>query len=404
MFPIQAATNQEENTQSVERLRFAFLSQAWPDDENAVIAGSSVQVYYVANELARRGYPVLVILSSHPNFRDFNSGNLSVISIFQGTALRHNLSSTWQRAVKRKLNEFKPDVIYQRGKLPESIAAAAAGQKMNACFLWLSNSDKTPETWKFVRKRWAKRYDVSKFLPRIMEAIYADIFIERSIKRADVVVCQTRSQKDQFISSVGMQPHVLGSGHPIPAYYHKSSSIPSVLWLANLTEIKQPLLFAKLARALKSESGHFIMAGKAPDRKLLQQVKTITYDVQRFNYHGGVGLREGDSLFKQAALFVSTSQYEGIPNTFIQACKHGTPIISLNNDPDNIIQSEQIGEVVDSFEALVECVRRWLHDDELRTAAGKRAYEFAKREFDISKIVDRLLEIVQSFIAEKGNS
>lgn len=383
-----------------KKLRFAFLSQAWPEDEKATISGSSVQVYYVAKELAQRGFPVLVILSFHPEFRDIKEGCLSVVSIFQGTALRHNLSRSWQQKAKRLLEEFKPDIVYQRGKLPESVTAASA-RKNGALFLWLSNSDNSGGRWKFTEKRWAKRRQVMNLLPKLAEAAYADIVIERSIRKADIVIAQTEVQRQSLKLSFDLQATVLGSGHPILSSNGTLTANRKVLWLANLTPMKQPLLFTGLAGALRDENAEFVMAGKAPDPNILKDINRLSQQTPGFKYVGGVGLKSGDELFRQAALFVSTSVYEGIPNTFIQACKHGTPIISLNNDPDGIIQKEGIGEVVHSFDDLVAAVRRWLHDDKKRMAAGKRAYEFALREFDIRRIVDQLLEIVQKFVAER---
>lgn len=382
------------------RLRFAFLSQAWPEDEKATISGSSVQVYYVAKELAQRGFPVLVILSSHPEFRDIQDGSLSVVSIFQGTALRHNLSRSWQQKAKRLLEEFKPDIVCQRGKLPESVTAASA-RKNGALFVWLSNSDNSGGRWKFIEKRWSKRHQIRLLLPKLAEAAYADIVIERSIRKADIVIAQTEAQQRSLAQNFGLHASVLSSGHPIPACNHASSKSRKVLWLANLTPVKQPLLFAELATALRNENAEFVLAGKAPDPSILHDIYRLSNDTLNFRYVGGVGLNGGDALFRHAALFVSTSRYEGIPNTFIQACKNGTPIISLHNDPDGIIQRERIGEVVHSFDDLVSTVQRWLRDEEMRKAAGKRAYAFALREFDIRRIVDQLLDIVNKFVAER---
>lgn len=383
--------------------RFAFLSQTWPEDEKATISGSSVQVYYIAKELAQRGFPVLVILSSHPGFRDIKEGCFSIVSIFEGTALRHNLSRSWQQKAKKILQEFKPDIVYQRGKLPESVTAASA-RKNGTLFVWLSNADNSGERWKFIEKRWAKRHQVKTLLPRLAEAAYADVAIERSIRKADIAIAQTEVQQRSLARNFSLHASVLGSGHPIPVCNLASNKSRKVLWLANLTPMKQPLLFAELAGALRDENAEFILAGKAPDPSVLQDIDRLSQQVPSFKYVGGVGLKSGDALFRQAALFVSTSWhgFEGIPNTFIQACKHGTPIISLNNDPDGIIQKEGIGEVVHSFDDLVAAVRRWLHDDKRRMAAGKRAYEFALREFDIRRIVDQLLVIVHKSLSEKN--
>ena len=51
-----------------------------------------------------------------------------------------------------------------------------------------------------------------------------------------------------------------------------------------------------------------------------------------------VPFEEIDDYFANAKLFINTSDDEGFPNTFIQARNNGTPVISFNVDPDNILR------------------------------------------------------------------
>ncbi len=376
--------------------RFAFLSQVWPDDEKISISGSSVQVYYISKELAKRGYPVLVLLSAHPYYH-FNNGNLAVESIGIKKGLRYQINPFWLRKVNKLLKSFEPDIIYQRGKLPETIAAAKYVQKSNAKFIWLSNSDKSPEHWKFVRKRWSKRklYKYS-LLPRLLEAFCSDILIEKSIKRANIVIAQTAFQKKQLKEKFYLDSHILGSGHPIPQYIQKKYSIPKILWLANLTPVKQPQIFAHLVKNLRNLNAEFIMAGDAPDKNILSKIMQICEGVYNFKYLGRVELKDSDELYKNAAVFVSTSIYEGLPNTFIQSFLHSTPVISLHNDPDQIIKENNLGAVASSFEQLEELVKIWIQNKELREKAGKNAYEYAKNNCDIKKTTDSLISLINS--------
>jgi glycosyltransferase involved in cell wall biosynthesis len=157
--------------------------------------------------------------------------------------------------------------------------------------------------------------------------------------------------------------------------------------------MKQPHLFAELAVALKDENVEFIMAGKAPDKNILHQVLKITTNMSNFRYLGGVNLQKGNEIFKNAALFISTSweSFEGLPNTFIQAFMHAVPIISLNSDPDKMIQKEKMGAVCNSFTALIETTKMWIRNKELQDEAGNNAYSYAIKNFQIEKLVDGLL-------------
>lgn len=377
-------------------LKFAFLSQAWPEDENACISGSSVQVYYIAKELAKRGYPVLVILTAHPDYT-FNNGRLQVCSVQTPNGLRNQLKASWINKIITILEEFKPDVIYQRGKLPESVVAAIYKQKHNTRFIWLSNADNSGERWKFIKKRWRKRHNyLFTALPRLLEAGYADVKIKKAIKYADVVISQTERQKKQLEKNFHFTPVVIGSGHPIPKLPLKSNDKLKILWLANLTPMKQPHLFAKLATQLHHLNADFIMAGKANNSQILEEILTTTSGYTNFKYVGGVGLNNGNQLFAHSDLFISTSwaNYEGIPNTFIQALIHGTPVLSLSHDPDNIINDYQLGAISTNLEELSQDVIKFVKNQELRQSTRLTVYKYAKKQFNIETIVDQLIDIV----------
>lgn len=374
--------------------RFAFLSQVWPEDRDVKVTGSSVQVYYLAQELAKRGHHVLVILSSHSNY-NVKKKNLNVISVESGKFLIDKLNPLWLKKVVNILKEFQPDIVYQRGKLPESVAAAYYKKRFSACFFWVSNSNMSGEHWKFLKKRWEKRKsDRFLLVPKLIEAFYADCLIELAIKSADMFLAQTKYQKETLKRNFGLNAILLGSGHPVPDYHEKNNQRPNILWLANITPVKQPHIFIKLAQQLRYMDADFIMAGRGANSKILREIKEINSKVPVFQYLGGVALDNGNELFKKADIFISTSSYEGIPNTFIQACLNATPIVSLRNDPNHIIQTEKIGAVVETFEEMKDTVRKWIQRRDIYQQAGRRAYEFAKKEFDIVNIVDRLLELV----------
>lgn len=376
-------------------MRIAFLSQSWPENDGSVLSGSSVQVYYVAKELAVRGHQILVILSSESNERYFSQGNITVSAIPAIDGSPFLIKSAWLKKVLYALKQFNPDVIYQRGKLPETIAATNYAKETKACFLWLSNSDKSPEKWKWVKKRWARRREVLRFLPRLADALYTDFIIERALCNANVFVAQNKYQQKSLEKNYGFHAEIIESGHPIPPFKEKDALIPKVLWLANLTLVKRPWLFVDIAEEFRDANAEFLMAGKPIQSKTLERILLLSKTSKNFRYLGGVSLTEGNALMKKADIFIITSEYEGLPNTFIQACIHGVPTISLVKDPNSGIRTYDAG-VVETFNEMKDQLSLLLQDAELRKKEGLRAYELAKSEFDIKKIVDRLIEVIQT--------
>jgi glycosyltransferase involved in cell wall biosynthesis len=377
-------------------MRFAFLSQSWPEYDGSVIYGSSVQVYYVAKELAMRGHQILVILSSDRNESCLSEGNITVLSIPAVGGPPFLIKTAWLKKVQYALKQFKPDVIYQRGKLLETIAAATCAMETKACFLWLSNSDKSPERWKWVKKRWARRREILRLLPRLADALYSDLIIEKALCNANVFVAQNRYQQKTLKKNYGFHAEIIGSGHPIPPFKGKNTLTPKVLWLANLTPVKRPWLFADMAEEFRDTNAEFLMAGMPFQSKTLERILLLSKKSKSFHYLGGVSLTEGNALMKKADIFIITSEYEGLPNTFIQACIHGVPTIILVKDPNSGIRTYNAGVVVETFNEMKDKLSLLLQDAELRKKEGLRAYELAKSEFDIKIIVDRLIEVIQS--------
>ena len=378
-------------------MRWALLSQVWIEEAEGTVTGSSVQVYYLAQELVRRGEEVLVLLSGHRRAWERTEGRLRLVSLPAYSAgLWGWLQPRWQRDAEAVLRAFRPDVVYQRGKLPETVLAARYVQRSRAVFVWSSNADNSAYRWKYVRKRLRWRRRPWWMLPlRLAEAAVADLLIERALQRAHLLLAQTHHQQRTLELVLKRKAHLVGSGHPLPPPPRSKPSPPAVLWLANITPVKRPHLFVRLARALQGSGAHFLMAGAAPDRHLLEAVLQDADGLPNFRYVGAVPFLQTAELFAHASLFVLTSEFEGLPNTLIQACLHGVPVISLGNDPDGILSRYGVGEVVADEHALVRSVASWLADEERRHRAAERAYQLACERFDIARVVGQLMELVE---------
>jgi glycosyltransferase involved in cell wall biosynthesis len=111
-----------------------------------------------------------------------------------------------------------------------------------------------------------------------------------------------------------------------------------------------------------------------------KQIKNLEF-IQRVPFH------QIHEHFLQAKVFVNTSEYEGFPNTFIQACKCATPILSLNVNPDGFLNEYKCGICCNSdWEKFVDSLRGMLRQEQ-RTELGKNARKYAEKNHDITKII-----------------
>jgi glycosyltransferase involved in cell wall biosynthesis len=67
-----------------------------------------------------------------------------------------------------------------------------------------------------------------------------------------------------------------------------------------------------------------------------------------------------DPLYRHATLLLNTSNAEGFPNSFLQAGKHGVPVVSWQVDPDGMLHEQGCGVCCDGDLEMVPRVIRFL--------------------------------------------
>jgi glycosyltransferase involved in cell wall biosynthesis len=168
-----------------------------------------------------------------------------------------------------------------------------------------------------------------------------------------------------------------------------------VLWLSNLRPLKRPELVLELARQLPEV--HFTLAGgplpDAASRTYFEDVKAAAARLPNVSMPGPVRYAETGAWFDRARLFLNTSSIEGFPNTFLQAWVRGVPVVSFF-DPDGLIRRLQLGAVSTSVDDMREAIRGLLDVAVYRENIGRRARDFAAREFTTAA-ASRYIELLE---------
>lgn len=122
------------------------------------------------------------------------------------------------------------------------------------------------------------------------------------------------------------------------------------IWVSNLRKLKRAEWFINAARQLGQY--RFIIVGGASDQSYFEQIKEESNDVSNLKFMGAKPMGEVSQLISQSRFLACTSEYEGFPNTFIQAWANSVPVISTV-DPSNIISRYNLGRVVETEEQFV---------------------------------------------------
>jgi glycosyltransferase involved in cell wall biosynthesis len=212
------------------------------------------------------------------------------------------------------------------------------------------------------------------------------------LRRAHLVAAQTQHQSRMLRENHGIDAPVVNMMVEVPrsgAPVHKDID---VLWVSNFRALKRPELALELARQLPHV--RFTMAGgPMPGGQIYyEDMLAAAARLPNVTMLGAVRYREIGSLFDRAKIFLNTSAIEGFPNTFLQSWIRGVPVVTFF-DPDGLVQRLPLGRVATSLDDMREAIRGLMEIDVDRQLLGRRARDFAMREFT-SGVAARYLELL----------
>jgi glycosyltransferase involved in cell wall biosynthesis len=262
----------------------------------------------------------------------------------------------------RALAQIAPRVIYQRVACGYTGICALYARQHHARMIWhvAHDTDVTPQG-----------LDVGRNLLRRRLEKWS---IEFAIRHANRIVVQTRHQDELLSRHYGRSADALVANfQPEPLERAVKSPTPTVVWIANLKPWKRPEVFLRLAHALRDLVGvQFVMIGEAAGPKQEKWLDGLLRDIAaapNVLYLGARSQDEVNEALARAWIFVNSSTQEGFPNTFIQAWLRDTVVVSLDVNPDRILDEQGLGIHAVSEERLAETVRSLLSD-----AAARAAY------------------------------
>ncbi len=287
----------------------------------------------------------------------------------------------------RSLAQISPQIIYQRVACGYTGICALYARRHDARFIWHVAHDTDVMRQSLDSGR--------NFLRRSLEKRS----IEYGLRRADRIVVQTQQQNELLSQHYGrVADELIPNFSAPPSRPNEKSAPPLVVWIANLKPWKRPEVFVRLALALRNISdAQFIMLGEAPSgikgagwyQSLLRSITTTP----NLKYLGRRDHNAVNEVLARACIFVNTSVHEGFPNTFIQAWMRDAVVVSLDVNPDRVLDRQGVGIHAGSEENLARQVTRLLTEPESRVPYIERAREYARATHSLRNI-DMLVRMI----------
>lgn len=290
-----------------------------------IIGGAEVQQNFIARGLRAAGYPVTILTGEFGQPDDLEFEGLRILKIRQRgrniPVLRYfhpRLTGIWS-AIRRA----DADIYYQRCASGETFVPALYAKMHGKRFVY------------------AAAHDLDFDRPRTREifqgrAAWRELQLYRAgLRMADAVVAQHSGQVETFRHWYCREAEWIPSGY-VPPEGARCTPGGIVLWVSTMRRWKRPEVFLKLARSLpdlrfRMIGGASVAKGDSSAQGFFSEIKSIARTLPNVEFLGFLPYRETERHFDEASLFVNTSDYEGFPNTFLQAWARGIPTISFVN-------------------------------------------------------------------------
>lgn len=221
-----------------------------------------------------------------------------------------------------------------------------------------------------------------------------------ALENADHVFVQTESQLRALESRFGRSGELIRNPVDItadnPARWPARSARDLILWIGRSdTFHKQPLLLLELAKRCPDLPFLMIMNkthADVFDKVLAERPANLTV-VERVPH------RDIWDYYRRARVFVSTSAYEGFPNTFLQCAVAGVPVASLAVDPEGILSRHGCGLLAGgSLDKLEQDVRALWSDTEFAERHALTFHRYALAHHGLESQVERFESLLKKVI------
>ena len=220
-----------------------------------------------------------------------------------------------------------------------------------------------------------------------------------SLQHTRFVVTQNISDKENLRRTLGISSILIRNGHCIEKLSEKNRDI--ILWVARSGHEKNPQLFIDLAAQLPTENFVMICPQALGDNKYEQLMRNASA-VTNLKFIKEVPYHQTGEYFRKAKVFICTSQREGFPNTYIQACMNATPILSLSINPDGFLDKYNCGICCKgNFGQFLESLKSMLTENRCMEL-GRNGRKYVEEYHDIKKIIKEYKKLFSNIIVISG--
>lgn len=374
-------TEELYGTLKSKRKKVCFVSlsahSVFDQSQSTRQGGAEIQMYLLAKEIAHDGeMDVAFIIGDTNKKREITHPDFPVLiaqSTTEESPLLSKIKGVWV-ALKRE----NADMYLTTTKSNVSIVVALF------CILYrkkhIHRTANQPDVDESYRK-WP---------------IFKRILYQFMIRNASTIIVQHKEHQELLKKNYRKNSVIVKNGFDLSTVMPTSiSQKQGVLWVGRNVKAKQPDIILSLAQRLGDVP--FIIICNTSENPYIPNLKEQCEALPNVHFLEYIPLGEIQDFFSKARVFVSTSIHEGFPNTFIQAGLSGTPIISLNVNPNNMFDTHPCGIYTKGdFDLLERSLDTLLTNDTLWNSLSKGIVSYVQENHDIKKNSKILIDLLKS--------
>ena len=180
----------------------------------------------------------------------------------------------------------------------------------------------------------------------------------------------------------------------------KPTDLPEVLYLARLHKRKRPDLFVRAALSLLDQGIKCRFAIVGPDGGMATVVNQLVGSSAHSSSISIEGALNPDKVMDRIArsdIYVLPAVDEPFPMSVLEAMAVGKPVVVTDScGLAPAIERHSAGAVGPaSEEFLVHAIKLLVSENRLRAAMGKAAFELVERDYNMTNLIDELVEIYE---------
>ncbi len=286
-----------------------------------------------------------------------------------------NLILEWINAI-RLISKIKPKLILirgaQRALYPVSIIANCFGAKV--IFFGASDVNFIPYKAAVGNK--------------INHTLY-----NRALRNVHFIIAQNDYQKTELFRNYGRNCLIIPNIWDGTSMVKEESSKYDVVWISNFRRLKRAEWVLDLAKLLPNIS--FAIAGGPNTPDYYELIKSKADLLSNIDFLGPISIAKANSLVNNSKLLLCSSEYEGFPNTFLQAWNASKPVISTV-DPNKLLETHKLGIKCDTVEQMAEAIKLLLNNPSEYNSYSERIDNYFTIAHSANAAYNKLLNYIKS--------